>query len=110
MSGIDTRTPVAVVGAGNLISHLHRGPGDSTYRFNVLRSKQGHHSHELTECDLRDLIKLVHVLTFAVLDDGWICQTQRLELRKLISDLEQLTEPVSRTNEIAAPSRDQGAS
>ena len=85
--------PVAVLGAGDLVSHLTRtddGRGD--YQFNVFRIGQlAEVSHALRPRDLRDLVKLCQVVAFAIVDDGWIGDEQRCELQDLIPELDQTT-------------------
>ena len=85
--------PIAVLGAGDLVSHLTRtddGAGD--YQFNVIRIGQlAEASHALRPRDLRDLVKLCQVLAFAIVDDGWIGDKQRCELLDLIAELDQTT-------------------
>ena len=85
--------PLAVLGAGDLVSHLTRadnGAGD--YQFNVFRFGQlAEVSHALRPTDLRDLVKLCQVVAFAVVDDGWIGDEQRCELLDLIRELDQIT-------------------
>lgn len=89
----ESDTPVAIVGAGRLVSQVYRNPGGGGYRFNIIRSEHGLVGNEFSECDLRDLLKLCHVLTFAVIDDGWIDERQGFELRRLLEELESVTHP-----------------
>ena len=72
-----------MLGAGDLVSHLHRGEdaGDvAAYRFSVFRlSRELEATHELRPSDLHDMVKLCQVLAFAIVDDGWIPkETSRL--------------------------------
>ena len=57
--------PIAVLGAGDLVSHLHRGDDaddPANYRFSVFRlSQELQATHELRPSDLRDLVKLCQV-------------------------------------------------
>lgn len=87
--------PVAVLGAGELVSHLHRGENSdepADYRFSVFRIAGGlQATHELRACDLLDLVKLCQVLAFAIDDDGWIQPDVREQLRELVADLDEIT-------------------
>lgn len=87
------KRPVAVVGSGNLCSHLYRRSGDESYRFSIARCSQGRMGNVLSENDLWDLVKLCHVLTFAILDDGWLDEVRRHDLKTLLRDLESITLP-----------------
>ena len=93
---------VAVLGAGDLVSHLHRDVDAddlANYRFSVFRLSQNlQATHELRACDLRDLVKLCQVLTFAIVDDGWISTETRNSLRELFDELDALTQRWSNTN------------
>ena len=96
--------PVAVLGAGDLVSHLHRGDhaGDpANYRFNVFRLDGDLQvTHELRPGDLRDLIKLCQVLAFAIVDDGWIPRETSDSLRGLFDELDALTRRWSDTDDV----------
>ena len=85
--------PIAVLGAGKLVSHLTRvDDGEGHYQFNVFRF--GEHAdvtHALRPSDLRNLVKLCQVVAFAIVDDGWIANDQRLELLNLVAELDQIT-------------------
>ena len=63
-------TSVAILGAGDLVSHVHRCEGDPStteYQFNIFRLADDMRvTHELRACDLRDVIKLCQVLTFPI--------------------------------------------
>ena len=89
-------SPCAVLGAGDLVTHLYRAfdpDGAVEYRFNVFRFDQCMQAtHQLRHCDLRDIVKLCHVVTFAVLDDGWASPQQREQLTQLLVELERVTE------------------
>jgi hypothetical protein len=97
------REPVAVIGAGNLVSRLHRGDDaddPENYRFSVFRL--GHElqaTHELRPCDLHDLVKLCQVLAFAIVDDGWIARETGDSLRELVDELDALTRRWSDTDD-----------
>ena len=96
--------PIAVVGAGELISHVYRDDDESNpnnYRFNIFRlSDELTATHELRPSDLRDAVKLCQVLAISILDDGWIPSDAKSALNLLIQDLDSLTQGWSdRTNE-----------
>lgn len=96
--------PIAVVGAGDLVSHLHRGEdagNPANYRFHVFRlSDDSQATHELRPSDLWDLIKLCQVLAFAIADDGWIPVETRSALHDLFDDLDALTQRWSNANHV----------
>lgn len=87
--------PVAVLGAGELVSHLYRHDdehGRSEYRFSVNRLTDSlQTTSALRARDLSDLVKLSQVLAFAIEDDGWVSEARRRELRELFDDLDQVT-------------------
>ncbi len=91
-----TEQPIAVLGAGDLISHVQRGDDSddpSNYRFNIFRFGEDMQAmHDLRPCDLRDLIKLVQVLAFAITDDGWLPIEAQHALLALVEDLDELTQ------------------
>ena len=62
--------PIAVLGAGDLVSHLHRGDDESdpaNYRFSAFRfSRELEATHTFRPCDLRDMVKLCQVLAFTI--------------------------------------------
>jgi hypothetical protein len=97
------REPVAVLGAGDLVSHLHRGEDDNdpaNYRFSVFRlSQESQATHELRPCDLHHLVKLCQVLAFAIVDDGWIRSETSDSLRELFDQLDALTRRWSNTDD-----------
>ena len=88
--------PIAVLGAGDLVSHLYRGPGEAghaRYRFNLYRlGADMQVTHELRPCDLRDLVKLCQVLAFAIVDDGWSADPANAALQELNEQLDSLTQ------------------
>ena len=95
--------PIAVLGAGDLVSHLHRAGevGEvAGYRFNVFRlNRQLQATHELHHSDLHDMIKLCQVLAFAIVDDGWIPKETSDSLRQLCNQLDVLTRQWSDTDD-----------
>ena len=83
--------PIAVLGAGELVSHLTRAD-DGHYQFNVFRfGENAIATHALRPSDLRNMLKLCQVVAFAIVDDGWIANDQRLELLDLMTKLDQIT-------------------
>ena len=88
--------PIAVVGAGDLVSHVHRGEDEcdpENYRFSVFRFRQAlEATHALRPCDLRDIVKLCQVLAFTIADDGWVPVDARQALIDLARDLDELTQ------------------
>ena len=97
------RVPVAVLGAGELVSHLHRGDDGedpANYGFSVFRLSRGlKATHELRPCDLRDVVKLCQVLAFAIVDDGWVPTETSNSLRNLFDELDILTRRWSSTDD-----------
>ncbi|MEZ6097845.1 MAG: hypothetical protein R3E01_02625 [Pirellulaceae bacterium] len=91
-----TGQPIAVLGAGELVSHLYRDQVDidtAEYRFNLFRlSVDMAVTHELRPSDFRDIVKLCQVLTFAILDDGWSPPVVREALLELNLQLDELTQ------------------
>ena len=90
-----TSQPIAVLGAGQLVSHVYRQDGvngRSEYRFSDCRLTEAlQTTHGLRPCDLPDLVKLCQVLAFAIEDDGWLSPAMRSELRSLFDDLDEIT-------------------
>lgn len=90
-----TNQPYAVLGSGDLVSHLQRQDVDAdskTYRFNLFRIEHDHQvTHGLRPNDLRAIVKLCQVLAFTIADDGWIPDDVRRELFELAADLDLLT-------------------
>lgn len=95
--------PIAVVGAGNLVSHLWRGgerQQTADYRFSIFRFKEGVQvTQKFRPSDLSDLVKLCQVLGFAIFDDGWISDDDRIALLSLVEDLDELTQNWSETSD-----------
>jgi hypothetical protein len=89
------KRPYAVLGAGNLVSHVQRQSEDddvARYRFNVFRETDVKCvTHALRPCDLRYVIKLCQVLAFTIADDGWLSSDLRQELFQLAEELDQIT-------------------
>jgi hypothetical protein len=89
------KRPYAVLGAGDLVSHLQRQSeeGDvARYRFNIFRETDAKSvTHSLRPCDLRCVIKLCQVLAFTIADDGWLSSDLRQELFQLAEELDQIT-------------------
>ena len=89
-----TPSPIAVLGAGDLVSHLRRveSPlGEPEYRFNVFREAScGEVTHSLRLADLSDLLSLCYVVAFAALDDGWLAEDERTGLQELIEKLDSI--------------------
>ena len=95
--------PIAVLGAGDLISHVQRGDDSndpSNYRLNIFRLDEDMQAlHDLRPCDLLDLVKLVQVLAFAITDDGWLPSEAQHALLALFEDLDELTQSWSESND-----------
>ncbi len=91
-----TSPPVAVVGAGDLVSHVVRGDevnDTANYRFSIFRLNADlRATHALRPEDLPDLIKLCQVVTVAIVDDGWLPDETRDALRKLEGELRMMTD------------------
>ncbi len=88
--------PIAVLGAGELVSHLRRFEDetcDTNYEFNAFRlGNDMQATHKLRPKDLRDVVKLCQVLAFAIADDGWLPNCTRSELFELAGDLDKITQ------------------
>jgi hypothetical protein len=97
-----TEQPVAVLGAGELVSHLYRASdpdSSANYRFNIIRLQSDlETTHKFRPSDLPDLIKLCQVLAFAIEDDGWVCVATRNRMRDLFNDLDEITRRWSQVN------------
>lgn len=93
---VAARQPVAVVGAGDLVSHLFRGDdwqNSENYHFSLVRLCEGRAAtHELRPCELKNMIKLCQVMAFAIADDGWLPTQLRQELFDLSHDLDAITQ------------------
>lgn len=86
------RIVCAVLGAGDLIASLHRSSSLEDYQFQIARVKRtSQHVRTMRPEDLRDLVKICQVITFAVVDDGWISTPVRHDLLKLNEELDPLT-------------------
>ena len=89
------RSPLAILGAGDLVSHLQANglSFQERYRFNLFRLNQetGEPICWLRPEDLRDVVKACQVLAFAIADDGWVSDELRQDLRRLSSELDSLT-------------------
>lgn len=88
--------PYMIIGAGELISHVHRVESaecDFMYRFNFFRTSPstGTATQSFRPDDLRDVVKTCQVLAFAIADDGWISRDLRKELTQLGTELDQIT-------------------
>ena len=96
------KQPVAVLGAGDLVSHLHRGDDErdtANYRFNVFRfDRKLEATHGFRPSDIRDFVKLCQVLAFTIADDGWIPADAREALIGLANELDELTQRWSDRN------------
>lgn len=94
--------PDAVIGAGDLVSFLHRTgdePGPCGYRFNLFRFQQNAEAtHALRPADLRDIVKVCQVLALTIADDGLIADNDCQELLSLASQLEAITQRWSESN------------
>jgi hypothetical protein len=89
------KRPYAVLGAGDLVSHLQRRCGDgdiACYRFNVFRIRSSEQvTHALRPRDLRSVVKLCQVVAFTIADDGWLDSDLRRELFQLAEELDEIT-------------------
>jgi hypothetical protein len=89
------KVPYAVLGAGDLVSHLTRTADESVgcyYRFSLVRlQKNGELTPLLRPVDLPDLVKVCQVLAFTIADDGWITEELRAELFALARALDEIT-------------------
>lgn len=98
----DWGQPIAVVGAGDLVSHLHRHSDElhpAIYRYSIFRfSREFEVTHGLRACDLRDIVKLCQVLAFTMVDDGWLRSNEREVVIELVDALDELTRRWSETN------------
>ena len=88
--------PYMIIGAGELISHVHRVESaecDFMYRFNFFRNSasSGTTTQSFRPDDLRDVVKTCQVLAFEIADDGWIPRNLSQELNQLGTELDQIT-------------------
>ena len=101
-NGTASGQPIAVLGAGDLVSHVYRGEDErdpADYRFSVLRINQELEvTHALRACDLRDMVKLCQVLAVSITDDGWISAAASKALNDLANELDELTGRRSETS------------
>lgn len=92
----ESRCPIAVLGAGDLISHLRRSDNkadDANYEFNAFRfCEDMQATHMLRPTDLRDMVKLCQVLAFTIADDGWLAADKRADLFELANELDGITQ------------------
>ena len=92
----------AIVGAGDLVSHIHRIPknhSSSRYRFNLTRVKaDADFTGSFRPDDLRDIVKACQVIAFEIANDGWLVE-KRQELLDLATALDALTQSWERTHE-----------
>lgn len=90
------RRPIAVLGAGDLVSHLNRMDDiidDTNYEFNAFRSCDDMEvTHVMRPGDLRNLVKLCQILAFTIADDGWLTNDSRAELYELANELDAITQ------------------
>lgn len=92
--GTAANLPYAVLGSGDLVSHLLRRNVDvgKEYHFNVFRMEPDEKvTHSLRPRDLRAIVKLCQVLAFTIADDGWLADDLRSELFELADDLDYIT-------------------
>lgn len=84
--------PLAVLGAGELVSHLRKtvdAEQSGEYLFNIFRvTPEGEVTHTIRPDDLVDVVKLCRVIAFAVVDDGWIQADERERLNRLCEQLD----------------------
>lgn len=86
--------PIAIVGSGELTSHIRINPSMSgSYRFNIFRLNHdsGVPSNWLEASDVRAIVKLCQVLAFTIADDGWLPGETRDDLNALANELDELT-------------------
>lgn len=96
------KQPHFVVGAGDLVSHIHRLETDfdhAQYHLNLFRvSSSGKVTSWLRPEDLRDIIKTCQVLAFSIADDGWVEAPLRGELAQPAGELQSVTDTWSKQN------------
>ena len=90
-----TQRPYMIIGAGDLVSHVHRVDGannDDSYRFNLFRSEEGGVVNQsFRPSDLRNFIKACQVLASEIAADGWLSGELREELIQLATELDEIT-------------------
>lgn len=95
--------PCAVLGAGDLVSHLIADDRsiERQYRFNLFRldHESGQPNAWFRSTDLRDLVKVCQVLAFAIADEGGIGPELHSELIRLNAELDRLTKDWSDTSD-----------
>lgn len=88
--------PNAVLGAGDLVSIVHRivdESGACQYRFNLFRLRQdAEATHTLRPVDLRDIVKVCHVLALTIAEDASVPDDDLQELLTLADELEAITQ------------------
>ena len=93
--------PCAVLGSGELVSHLHRMTDDvgaTEYRFNIFRIQDdASATHAFRPVDLYSIVKVCQTLAFAIADDGWLEPIDRGRLAELSTELDELTQRWSET-------------
>ena len=92
----------AIVGAGDLVSHIHRIPqsdSSSRYRFSLIRVKTNADvTRSFRPDDLRNIVKACQVIAFEIANDGW-ASDKRQELLDLATGLDAFTQSWERTHE-----------
>lgn len=87
--------PYAVLGAGELVSHVRRTavePGAMSYYFNLFRLQlDGEATQLFRPNDLINIVKACQVLAFTIADDGWVSNKLRRELLALADGLDAVT-------------------
>lgn len=95
----DTK-PMATVGAGHLASMIWKDGDEQAgwrYRFNVFRTSatRGRVSQLFSPRDIVQLVKLAHVLSAVIADDGCVARSERDLLNRLTVELDQLWARIS---------------
>jgi hypothetical protein len=84
--------PYAMVGAGKLASSIWKDGNEARgfhYSFNVFRlSSSGSVRQKFVASDLRHFVKLIHLLSATLADDGCFTMSEREELVDLAARLE----------------------
>ena len=93
--------PCAVLGSGELVSHLRRTTDDTgatEYRFNIFRIQDdASATHAFRPVDLHSIVKVCQTLAFAIADDGWLDSGDHELLTELSTQLDELTQRWSET-------------